>query len=425
MRRQLILVATAATVTITLAFLIPLALLVRTVAHERALTSARQAATALAPVVVAGDDRALSLAVQTVSTSAPGPVSLVLPDGRVIGAPVDPDAALLAGQAGTASQVTSDDGAVTLTTPLLDDSGATAVAQVVVPPEALRRGVVPAWTVLAVLGIALVGLTIAITDRLGRSVVRSSQAVADAARGLAAGDRQARAPTGGPPEVADVAAALNALADRIDALVAAEREAAADLSHRLRTPLTALRLDVEALGDTPAARRLAADADELQRAVDRLIREARMPGVRVDRQADAAAIVAERARFWGALAEDEGRPWSVEVPESTVPTEISVEELTDVCDVLLGNVLTHTPPGTGCRIDLDRNGPTLTIDDDGPGWPDDEVTARGRSGVGSTGLGLDIVQRTAQRYGGRLLLAQAPGGGARAIVQLGPVSQGP
>lgn len=421
MRRQLILVATAATVTITLAFLIPLALLVSTVAQERALTSARQAATALAPVVVAGDDRALALAVQTVSTSAPGPVSLVLPDGRVIGAPVDPDAALVAGQAGTASQTTGDDGSVTLTTPLLDDRGATAVAQVVVPSEALRRGVVPAWTVLAVLGIALIGLTIAITDRLGRSVVRSSQAVADAARRLAAGDRQARAPAGGPPELAEVARALNALADRIDALVASEREAAADLSHRLRTPLTALRLDVEALGDTPAARRLTADVEELQRAVDRLIREARVPGVRVDRQADAAAVVAERARFWGALADDEQRGWSVELPADPVPTEIPPEELADLCDVLLGNVLTHTPAGTGCRIHLDRDGPTLTVDDDGPGWPGDEVTVRGHSGAGSTGLGLDIVQRTAQRYGGRLLLERAPSGGARAIVELGPV----
>ena len=60
-------------------------------------------------------------------------------------------------------------------------------------------------------------------------------------------------PDDGPEEVRRVGAALNRLAGRIDELLAAERETVADLSHRLRTPLTAVRLDVESL-PTPNAR---------------------------------------------------------------------------------------------------------------------------------------------------------------------------
>ena len=64
---------------------------------------------------------------------------------------------------------------------------------------------------------------------------------------LGRGDLDARVEPGGPDEVREVGAALNRLAARISELLAREREEVADLSHRLRTPVTALRLDVESL----------------------------------------------------------------------------------------------------------------------------------------------------------------------------------
>ena len=66
----------------------------------------------------------------------------------------------------------------------------------------------------------------------------------------------ARATLGRPEEVAEVGSALNLLADRIDEVIATEREAVADLSHRLRTPLTALRLDADALTDPEESERI-------------------------------------------------------------------------------------------------------------------------------------------------------------------------
>ena len=73
-------------------------------------------------------------------------------------------------------------------------------------------------------------------------------------------------------------AGLNRLAVRIGELLAHERETVADLSHRLRTPLTALRIDAESLRDgDEMARGLSADVGAVERTVSEIIREARRP----------------------------------------------------------------------------------------------------------------------------------------------------
>lgn len=425
MRRQLVLVALATTTMITLAFLLPLALLIREVAQERALTGARQVAQSLAPLLSAGDADTLALGVQSVAAGTTGSVSVILPSGEVVG-PEPTAAARAAADSRTATTVEVE-GGVAVLTPLLDDSGATTTVQVVVPDGALRRGVTASWLVLGGLGIVLIVGATLVADRLGRSLVVPAREIAGAARRLAHGERDARAPRSGPPELADAAVALNTLADRIDALLAGEREAAADLSHRLRTPLTALRLDIEALGDDEPARRLGRDLDELERAVDRVIREAREPGTRVDPRVDLAALVRRRVAFWGPLAEEEQRPVEVEIPSAaSLPTDVPEAELEAAIDALVGNVLGHTPPGTGLRVAVRDLGDRveLLVEDDGPGWPQGDVRGRGVSGAGSTGLGLDIVIRTAERHGGSAELTSSATGGA-AVRMLLPRPSGP
>ena len=95
---------------------------------------------------------------------------------------------------------------------------------------------------------------------------RPVTALALASDRLAAGDLSAR-DGAGPPEVCRAGAGLNRMADRIGDLLAEERESVADLSHRLRTPLTALRLDAESLRDRPEMERLRADVRAVERAV--------------------------------------------------------------------------------------------------------------------------------------------------------------
>ena len=82
---------------------------------------------------------------------------------------------------------------------------------------------------------------------------------------LREGDLHARAEVRGTEETQELARALNGLADRTGELLAAERAAVGDLSHRLRTPVTALRLDAEAVRDPELAARLQEHIASLQR----------------------------------------------------------------------------------------------------------------------------------------------------------------
>ena len=137
--------------------------------------------------------------------------------------------------------------------------------------------------------------------------------------------------------------------------------------------------------------------------------------------ADAAAVVRERVAFWSALAEEQERPVGGAVPDRPVPVPVGADELAAAVDALLGNVFAHTPVGAGFTVGVTAEPvPVLVVEDTGPGIADPALLDRGRSGGSSTGLGLDIVRRTAEAAGGRLDLAAARPSGLRAVVWLGP-----
>jgi signal transduction histidine kinase len=227
-----------------------------------------------------------------------------------------------------------------------------------------------------------------------------------------------RASPDGPPEIADAAQALNFLADRIEVLLAAERERVADLSHRLRTPLTALRLDAEAA----AVPTLVAGVDRLHQAVTDLIGAARRPLTAAAPTCDIDAIARARAEYWGALADEQGRSWEYH-EEGPGPWVVALppDDATAAIDALIANVFSHTPDGTAYRVAATADGPdvVVAVDDAGPGIaaPAD-VVERGRSGAGSSGLGLDIARVSAEAAGGRLEIGSGSLGGARVALRL-------
>ena len=128
-----------------------------------------------------------------------------------------------------------------------DPAGRTGVIRTFVTDAALTAGVGRAWLLLAGLGVVLLAVSLLVADRLARGLVRATIDVAAVSHRLARGELDARADPAAPVEVGVVAGALNTLAGRISELLREERETVADLSHRVRTPLTALRLDAEAL----------------------------------------------------------------------------------------------------------------------------------------------------------------------------------
>jgi len=288
----------------------------------------------------------------------------------------------------------------------------------------LDRGVWRAWGVLAFLALVLFVLSLVVADRLARSITAPITDLAATTRRLAGGDLDARVEPAGPPEVHDVGLAVNRLAARIRELLAHERESVADLSHRLRTPVTALRLDVEGMPAGPDRDRLTADVDDLDRQVGALIRDARRPvGPGAVAACDATEVVRERVEFWQALAEDQGRQVGLAVPEAPCPVRAAQPDLEAALDALLGNVLAHTPDGVRFDVALTPGadgGGVLVVSDEGRGLPDAAVVTRGRSGAGSTGLGLDIARRTAEVSGGSLSVGVSPSGGACITLRLGP-----
>ncbi|MGQ0434291.1 MAG: HAMP domain-containing protein [Microthrixaceae bacterium] len=421
MRRRLLLVTLAVTSLLIAAFALPLGLLVADVARDRAVTDAERDMGALAPVLaVSRDPSLLGAAIDRTESGAQGRLALWLPDGSLVGddTPADVEAVALARDRRVAFSRATGAG-VDVYTPVVVGQDQVAVLRVRVPQALIRSGVATSWAILGVLAVGLLVVAVVATDRLARSVTRPAADLATTSRALAGGDVRARATIGGPPEIADVGTALNVLADRINELLAGERERVADLSHRLRTPLTALRLSAEDQG-SPA---LVADVDRLEAEVSELIRAARRPlREEVVLRCDLGQVVTDRAAFWGALADDDGRRWSCTVrPPGPYPIRLLAADAAAVVDVLLGNVFSHTPEGVPYELTVTRSGPrvVLTIDDGGAGIGDaDALLRRGVSAGGSTGLGLDIASSSARAAGGELRFERSPLGGARVILDL-------
>jgi signal transduction histidine kinase len=434
MRRQISLLVAATTSAVILAFLIPLGLLVRTLAEDRAVAGASQEAQGVATLVAGVSDVGqLTDLVSLIDQRSERATSVLLPDGTMIGtAPFGSSqsaasaaSVISRARAGSAFTVVGPEGAQVVV-PVYTSRGMVVVRTAVGTNE-LHEGVTTAWVTFAGLGAVLMAVAVIGADLLGRRVSAPVSELAKVAHRLRAGELDARAVPGGPVETVELGEALNRLADRIGELLIAEREAVADLSHRLRTPVTALRLDAEAVSEPELSHRLRNHIAHLERTVDAVVKDARRP-VRstLGRSCDAASVVRDRVAFWSALAADQERDLTVAIP--AVPTKAAIDEadLVDVVDALIDNVFAHTPDGTAFSVGLDISDPgtvRLEVADSGPGVASPDVAERGHSTAQSTGLGLDIVRRAAIAAGGDLVVATSPSGGMLAIVSLA-VSQG-
>ncbi|GIH64155.1 sensor histidine kinase [Microbispora siamensis] len=424
MRRWLAALVAATTSLVLVSLLVPLALLVRSVAHSEAVASATRAAESVAVAVGAVDEETLRLTAEQAGASSGHPVTVFLADGRVLGAVAARTRAVDLAARGR-SLTAAVPGGREILVAVQGAPGGTAVVRAFLGDDDLDRGVHRTWLALLVLGVALVGVGILVADRLARAVVRPTTALAQVSHRLAKGDLTARAAPQGPPEVRTAGLALNHLAGRISDLLAEEREMVADVSHRLRTPLTGLRLEAESLTDPGEAARMEARVDALERAVTAVINDVRRRS-RERASCDAVAVVRDRVEFWSVLAEDQSRTFALDLAPGPLPVAVPAEDLADCVDALLGNVFAHTPDGTSFRVRL-ASGPggavTLTVSDAGPGFGPGDPPRRGESGAGSTGLGLDIARRVAEDSGGSLAVGRSDLGGAevRLLLGSGPV----
>ena len=410
---------------VVIAFLVPLGILVSALAFDRAVTRAERDAESVARLVAVVGPSTSNDAVAT-AIGEPRLVelgaSLIFPDGGVAGLPVPQDEDLNAAQAGTAFRSAVPAGEAVYV-PVAQADGTITVVRVVAPGEELTSGVWRSWWILAGLGVVLVGLAVLAADRFGRSIVRPVNELSVAAARLKRGDFTARVTPDGPQEIEEVGAEFNQLAEQVEHLLQEERETAADLAHRLRTPLTAARLDAEALPSGRARDRIVDDLDELERTANFIIEEGRRPvRTEVDPGCDLVEVVEERAAFWHALSEEQGRSFSVTVAVDNGAVAVPRVDAVAMIDALLENVFAHTDERIPLAIKLESTpeGPLrLEVEDGGSGIADPGAVDRGASTVDSSGLGLDIVRRTAEASGGSLeLTTSAAFGGASVAVTL-------
>ncbi|MFC8148061.1 HAMP domain-containing protein, partial [Streptomyces paradoxus] len=278
MRWALVKVSLAVTAMVVVAFAVPLGLVIREMARDRAFSNAEREAAAVAPALSITTDRdQLERVVASAGSDAGMAVHIPAsgePTDRTDGAgqraadigrqrATDEDIAAVR-EMGRAS-TTEVDGGSTLLQPVALSSGEIAVVEVYVPESEVTNGVATAWAVLAAVGAALIVGSVAVADRLGVRMVRPAQRLVEGAHQLGEGRLGSRVPVEGPTELRLAAVAFNSMADQVVQLLANERELAADLSHRLRTPLTVLRLNAASLGDGPAAEQTRSAVEQLER----------------------------------------------------------------------------------------------------------------------------------------------------------------
>ncbi|MFS8103067.1 HAMP domain-containing histidine kinase [Lentzea alba] len=351
-------------------------------AAEAAAADQRDAAVVAAVLAVSADADAVRGTIARTVAGAEGRLSVVLADGTRLGA-------------GGGSAVASVGGAV-----------------VSVVPAAVPF---PFGAVATVLGVALVALTVAVW--LGH---RPFTPVLVALRVLASSAGR-RVRLTGPRELEALAASINSASERTSQLVAKEREMIADVSHRLRTPLAALRLDADALGSGPVADRIRSAVIALGHDVDRIIQSLQPVEIAGPSTCDVASVVEARMKFWSAHADDQGRMCEIDLGEPAwVP--LSPDALAAVVDALLENVFRHTPAAAPVGVSVVRHAGwvTLVVEDGGTGVADpSSALHRGSSGGGSTGLGLDIARAAAEATGGTIHLERGRLGGARVRLRFG------
>lgn len=441
MRRSLIRTVAATTAIVLIALLVPMAVLVGRFALEDRLARAALEVQATETVVAAAglerggadDSGDIAVFLDTINTNDYGSRTTILyPNGTAIGPTPGEDERVREARITGQARVDDEKGGAQILVPVQIGGGSplpedTPVIRVEVLESEFIDDVRRSWLLLGLLGAALLAGSVLVADRLGRSFVQPVLALAVAARKLTVGERPDPAQFSGSPEIDDVTLALEGLVHRVDELLALERAEVTDMAHRLRTPVTRLRLGLDSLTLAADERaRFAGYVDAVDRTVDDMIREAR----RTERAGlggvvDLRDVVRRRVEFWRPLAEDQGRDLLLELPEGPAPVRAGAADLEAMVDALLDNVFSYTPEGTALRLRVHADSPVrLDVADDGPGFPADlDPLTRGGSAGGSTGLGLDIVRRTAETAGGGVELGRSPTGGALVRVALGPVPQ--
>ncbi|MGW3101368.1 sensor histidine kinase [Streptomyces sp. NPDC001100] len=291
------------------------------------------------------------------------------------------------------------------------------------------------WLALAFAGACILAAVALVALTLARWITRPLRTLERATRQLADG-HLANPPdaTTGPPELRSLATSFTRTATRLQHLLDAQHAFAAEASHQLKTPLTALRLRLENFEPYLDARAHGSldetieEVERLSRMVHGLLALARLENAATTPEdIDLDAVIADRIAMWESFAAEQRVALAVTGPAAGHVRAIP-GALEQVIDNLLANALRVAPPGTAITL-ARAPGAELHIIDQGPGMsPAERERAFDRfwraspSDHEGTGLGLPIVRHLVRASGGEVTLHAAPGGGLDARIRLRPAT---
>ncbi len=309
--------------------------------------------------------------------------------------------------------------------------GAVRITQSV---EAVHRAIRTSILDVAALAAIVLAMGLVVGWLIAAQIARPIRRLDRTARRVAGGDLDVEATVEGSAEQRSLARTFNEMTARVRRLLRVQQDFVADASHQLRTPLTGLRLRLEALGerfrdDPPAEAEVdaaMAEIDRLSHVVDELLILSRAgehdrPGETVD-LGDAARRAAER---WHGAAAAHGIELELGPDGSGASAWISPPDLDRALDALVENALVYSPEGSTVTIEYAPG--AIEVLDRGPGLAAGEETAvferfrRGSAGRASptgTGLGLAIARELTRQWEGDVRLVPREGGGLRAVIEV-------
>jgi signal transduction histidine kinase len=289
--------------------------------------------------------------------------------------------------------------------------------------DEVNRRTAIAWAVMA--ASALVALLLArfIGDRLARRLAQPISDLADAAEKIGDGSI-ATTPFSGVDEIDNLATALRESAARVNDAIAHERHLTDDISHQLRTPLTSIRLQLEAAiaGDTRDLGNAMSDVELLEDTLDHLLSVAR-DATPVVINARLEHTVRDAVRRWQPRVDATGRSLRSHL-QPTVPSRGAPAAVAQILDVLIDNAILHGAGDIDVTLRRIQGGTAIDVRDEGATIGLRDVARIFERGEGDgNGIGLAVARTLAEAEGGRLLLSNfAPSTFSLILVEAGAVT---
>ncbi|MDT7716491.1 MAG: hypothetical protein QOH09_2483 [Pseudonocardiales bacterium] len=305
-------------------------------------------------------------------------------------------------------------GELVVAVPVTHDTDVIGAVRAASPVMAVYRQVVLVWLGMLGLGGLAIGMVWLVARRQARRLARPLEELSEAARRLGQGDFSVRTTPAAIPEIDSVGSALNSTAGRLDAMLARERSFSADASHQLRTPLTGLRLRLEAALEHPGQdlRQAITDgiaaADRLEQTIEELLALARDTRSSNATPLDLPVLLDEIEAGWHDRLAAQDRALHVAVDPLAPVSLASTAAVRQVLTVLLDNAATHGSGTVSVAVRNAADALAIDVSDEGIGItaPEPELFTRRSRLADGHGIGLALARSLAEAEGGRLRLTR-------------------